>query len=396
MNKLEQEFDIAANADSLKKFGDYSPSSAKKVWWKCSKDPRHRWEARIFSRTNQGAGCPFCAGKKVLPDSSLGHNYPKLLSEWSYGKNFIDPFEIPPRSGKKVWWKCSQGHEWCASITHRTSGGRNNTGTGCPYCSNQKTCEANSILVTHPQLINEWDFIKNIGINPSDVVAGSHKVVWWKCPVADDHEWKASLSQRTTKNTGCPCCPGTKQRKIVKSNCLETTHPSVAKEWHPTKNILTPRDVTYASNKKAWFLCQKDTSHEWECRIDSRGRGDQCPFCASSKGEKIIKDWLDKKCINYKQEYKLSDCKSKRQLPFDFGIFNENKELLGLIEYQGRQHYQPIEYFGGLKSLLMVQKNDKIKKTYCDDNQIPLLVISFTDFEFIDNKLLYFINNLPT
>ena len=325
-----------------------------------------------------------------MPEDSLGHQYPKLLKEWDFDKNLPSPFEMQCRSGKKMWWKCSKGHEWEASITHRTAGGRDGKGTGCPYCSNQKSCEENSIITTHPELIKEWDFSKNT-ISPADVVAGSHVIVWWKCPVADDHEWEASLSNRTTKNTGCPCCPGRKQRKIVKSNCLETTHPLIAKEWHPTKNEFTPRDVTYASNKKAWFLCINDSTHEWKCRVSCRSRGDQCPFCASSKGEKAIKDWLDANKVIYKREFKLNDCRSKRPLPFDFAIFNESKELLGLIEYQGRQHYEPIEYFGGLKSMLVVQKNDKIKAAYCNEQQIKLLAISFREFDDIDAKLTEFV-----
>ena len=390
MSKIIEEFDVENNNGLV--FGDFTPSSAKKVWWKCSIDSRHKWEARIFSRTQQGAGCPYCKGKKVLPEDSLGIIHLELIAEWSYEKNCLDPLETHCRSGKKMWWKCSKGHEWQASITHRTAGGRDGKGTGCPYCSNQKACVDNSILFTHPQLMKEWDFIRNIGINPEDVVAGSHKVVWWKCSAADDHEWQASLSQRTIKNTGCPCCPGVKQRKIVKSNCLETTHPLIAKEWHPTKNTLTPRDVSYASNKKAWFLCVEDPIHEWECRVACRSRGDQCPFCASSKGEKAIKDWLDTNKVIYKREYKLGDCKSKRPLPFDFAILNDREELLCLIEYQGRQHYQPIEYFGGLKSMLMVQNNDKIKKSYCESKNIPLLVIPFNEFDTIDNQLSKFID----
>lgn len=382
MSKLKLEFDVEKNGGCL---ADFTPSSAKKVWWKCSIDTRHTWEARIFSRTQQGASCPYCKGKKVLPEDSLEILHPELIGEWNYEKNILNPLETHCRSGKKVWWKCKQNHEWQASITHRTSGGRDGRGTRCPYCSNQKACEENSILTTHPELIKEWDFSKNT-ISPAEVVSGSHVMIWWKCPAADDHEWQATVCNRAIHKTGCPCCPGVKQRKIVKSNCLETTHPSIAKEWHPTKNTLTPRDVSYASNKKAWFLCPEDQSHEWECRVSCRSRGDQCPFCASSKGEKAIKDWLEKNNIEYKREYKIDGCVNKRRLPFDFAVLQGTK-LLGLVEYQGRQHYQPIEYFGGLKSMLLLQKNDKIKMEFCKNNKIPLLAIHFNDFGDIDRKL---------
>lgn len=386
---LEIEFDLGCNNGKALK--DFSESSARKVWWKCSVNPLHKWEARIFSRRKQGAGCPYCKGKKVLPEDSLAIQYPELIQEWNYEKNEINPSETHCRSGKKVWWTCLNQHHYESSITHRTSGGRNGKGTGCPYCSNQKTCEDNSILITHPQLIKEWDFTKNT-ISPTELVAGSHEIVWWKCPVADDHEWQASLYNRTRYKTGCPCCEKGRSKKVVKSNCLETTHPKIAKEWHPTKNIFTPRDVSYASNKKAWFICKDDNSHEWKCRIAPRcTSGHGCPFCASSKGEKAIKEWLDENKIKYKQEYKIEKCINKRQLPFDFAIFNNNK-LIGLIEYQGRQHYEPIDYFGGLKSLLLMQANDRIKFAYCKDNNIPLLVIPYMEHDLIENKLKLFLN----
>jgi hypothetical protein len=389
--KLEQEFDTENNNGML--FSSFSVSSAKKVWWKCSVDPRHKWQARVFSRTQQGAGCPYCKGKKVLLEDSLFSVHPELIKEWDYSKNEIDPLETHCRSGKKVWWICSQNHEWQASITHRTAGGRDGQGTGCPYCSNQKACEDNSILTTHPELMKQWDFSKNIGISPADCVAGSHKIVWWKCSAAEDHEWEASLYNRTRNHTGCPCCCEKGfGKKVVKSNCLQATHPSITKEWHPTKNTLTPMDVTCWSNKKAWFLCKNNSSHEWECRISSRSRGDQCPFCASSKGENAIKEWLDKNNIDYKREYKIDGCVNKRRLPFDFAVF-QGKKLLGLIEYQGRQHYEPIEYFGGLKSMLLLQKNDKIKLEYCKRHNIPLLAVHHTELNSINNKLFDFCAN---
>lgn len=379
---LEQEFDSDKNGKTL---ADFSPSSAKKVWWKCSVNPRHCWEARVFSRTQQNAGCPYCKGKKVLEEDAFGSCYPNLLGEWDFVKNEMDPSKTHCRSGKKVWWKCGKEHEWLASITHRTSGGREGKGTGCPYCSNQKASEDNCLITTHPKLLKEWHFAKNIGITPADLVAGSHQKVWWKCEKASDHEWEASLYNRARHNTNCPYCAG---RKTSISNCIEVTYPAIAKEWHPTKNKFTPRDVTYASNKKAWFLCVVNPTHEWITKIAARTiKGDKCPFCASSKGEKAIKEWLDKNNKIYQREYKLNDCRNKRPLPFDFAIFNDRNKLLGLIEYQGRHHYEPIEYFGGLKSLLWRQKNDKIKSEYCKNNNVSLLVIPHTDFDKIEELL---------
>jgi len=381
---LESEWHVTKNGNL--QLSDFSESSAKKVWWQCLKNPHHEWEARVFSRRKQGAGCPYCKGKKVLPEDSLLNNFPQLLLEWNYNKNKLNPINTHCRSGKKAWWKCVKGHEWQTMIIHRTK-----DKTCCPYCCNQKVCNDNSILTTNSPILNEWHPSKNVNIDPSKVVKNSHKIVWWKCPVAEDHEWQVSIASRfgsmNRKKSGCPCCAG---RKTVPSNCLTTTYPAIAKEWHPTKNNISPNDVTYASNKKVWFQCSNDPSHEWKCIIFSRTvNGHGCPICSSSKGEKKIKSYLDEHNMEYKREYRISECRYIRPLPFDFALL-KNDNLLGLIEYQGRQHYTPNSYFGGIKGFKVVQRNDNIKQKYCKENNIKLLIIPFTetDIEQTINKFI--------
>ena len=48
------------------------------------------------------------------------------------------------------------------------------------------------------------------------------------------------------------------------------------------------------------------------------------------------------------------------------------------IEYQGKQHYEPVEFFGGEEQFLLNQKRDNIKREYCDKNNIPLLELKYT------------------
>ena len=362
------------------KLSDFSPSSAKKVWWKCQKNKNHIWLARIFARRN-GQGCPFCADKKVLKEDSLGVKFPNLLKEWNYEKNNLDPFVLFVKSGKKVWWKCKLGHEWETMIRHRTSG------TNCPYCSNQKCCKDNSFADKFPSLLKEWNFTKN-KISPFEVVYGSRKKVWWKCDKGTDHEWLCSVYDRTQLETKCPCCDG---HKVVKSTCLMTTHPEICKEWNYDKNKLTPFDFTYASNKKAWWKCI--LGHEWNSKIYTRTRGDECPFCASSKGEKLIKEFFEKKNIIFDREYRFKDCINIRPLPFDFVIF-ENNNIIGLVEYQGIHHYEPRDYFGGLKRLMTTREHDKIKYEYCKNKNIPLLVIPYWEMKNTENILENFINQV--
>ena len=138
------------------------------------------------------------------------------------------------------------------------------------------------LSVTHSKLVEEWHPTKNGGLTPDQVVAGTEKKVWWKCPEGPDHEWEATVASRARLGSGCPYCSG---RKPSVTNRLDVFYPGLAKEWHPTKNgDLTPDQVVAGSNKKVWWECSQNTDHEWEAPVARRTRrGSGCPYCSGRK-----------------------------------------------------------------------------------------------------------------
>jgi predicted secreted protein len=275
--ELAKQWHLIRNGD-LTPF-DVSAGSHNKVWWKCSKGDDHEWEASIKSRNN-GNGCPICVNQKIVFSNCLATLNPQLAKEWHPTKNGdLSPFDVSENSGKKVWWKCPEGddHEWEASIGSRSNG------TGCPVCQGQKIVLSNCLATLNSQLAKEWHPTKNGDLSPFDVSENSGKKVWWKCPKGDDHEWEASIGHRV-KGSGCGVCSS---HTIVKSNCLATLNPQLAKEWHPTKNgDLTAFDVSLGSNKKVWWKCPKGGDHEWEAVIANRVKGSGCGVCS---GHRIVK-----------------------------------------------------------------------------------------------------------
>jgi hypothetical protein len=251
---------------------DVTPSSHKKVWWRCDKG--HEWEAVITNRS-LGRGCPYCAGQAVCEDNCLQTINPTLAKEWHPLKNGkLTPRDVTPNSGKKAWWICGKGHEWEAVVGHR------NNGTGCPYCAGKAVCEDNCLQTINPTLAREWHPTGNGTLTPRDVTPSSNKKVWWICDKG--HEWEATINDRS-RGTGCPYCSG---KLATSDNCLQRVNPVLAKEWHPTKNgSLTPRDVTPSSHKKVWWRCDK--GHEWEAVITNRSLGRGCPYCA---GQAVCED----------------------------------------------------------------------------------------------------------
>ena len=211
-------------------------------------------------------------------ENSILNTNPTLTSEWNYDKNGdLRPEHFMANSGKKVWWKCSKGHEWQATITSR------NNGTGCPICSNKQVLTGyNDLATINPKLASEWNFEKNSDLKPGDVTVGSNKKVWWKCNKG--HEWQATIANRNNGN-GCVYCTG--QMVLKGYNDLQTINPLLAIEWNYDKNDnLKPEDFTAGSGVKIWWKCKK--GHEWQARINSRNAGQGCPYCASRyviKGE---------------------------------------------------------------------------------------------------------------
>ena len=130
---------------------------------------------------------------------------------------------------------------------------------------------------SNPELVAEWS-----PRNEKPITAytrGSDRKVWWQC--AEGHEWLAPISNRSYgRATACPACSPVGARMVVSGfNDLATLRPELAAEWHPTKNTLSPTEVSRGSRKRAWWLC-RECGREWEAVIKNRTvRNTGCPSC---------------------------------------------------------------------------------------------------------------------
>lgn len=227
--------------------------------------------------------------KKTLYDFCMVNEDKKyLLEEWDYRKNNIKPNEITAGSSKDVWWICKKGHSYECRIGHRTS-----DNVGCPYCKGSKVLKGfNDLCTTHPKLIKEWNYSKNIK-GPDEFSKGSNVKVWWVCKYG--HEWKAAIHHRT-QGRGCPICSC---RKIVKGVndfktwCIENNKQYLLDEWNYSKNKRMPDDYPKGSEENVWWICKN--GHEWEARIGNRVMlGRNCPICSNQKVLKGVNDFATK------------------------------------------------------------------------------------------------------
>lgn len=197
---------------------------------------------------------------------SLAADSPNLLSSWS-PKNSISPWDISAGSHKKVIWICDKGHEWSASVKNRVI-----AGSGCPYCSHRAVLQGyNDLTTTNPEIAKSWS--PQNALDPTTVSQFSNRTVLWVC--SKGHEWKARIADRTAGH-GCPYCAG--ERVWTGFNDLQTTHPSIAKEWSDKNADIFPTTITAKSRKNVWWHCHK-CNNDYKAVVDSRAKGLICPFC---------------------------------------------------------------------------------------------------------------------
>ncbi|MGG0667634.1 hypothetical protein ABE073_03805 [Lederbergia citrisecunda] len=118
-------------------------------------------------------------------------------------------------------------------------------------------------------------------------------------------------------------------------------------------------------------------------------QGKVCPHCKppGSKGERKIDKYLKSINVEFTREFSFFDCRRINELRFDFAIYDENGKLDYLIEFDGKQHFEPVEFFGGQEGFELGQLRDDIKNKYCKDNNIKLLRIPYWDEDNVDSIL---------
>ena len=135
--------------------------------------------------------------------------------------------------------------------------------------------------------------------------------------------------------------------------------------------------VEYVNNQsKVIIVCKIHGDFEQVSSSHLSGAG--CPHCFESKGEKKISKFLDLNEIEYVRQKKFDDCVGIRyKLPFDFYL----PKYRTAIEFDGKQHYEPMEFFGGSEAYNRLKVNDKIKSDYCEDNYIDLIRIRYDQID---------------
>lgn len=183
-------------------------SSTLEVLWECSLG--HKWPALLSDRSRGRKSCIICSRRTVIPGvNDLFTTHPELEIEWAI-QNTIDPTTTHFGSSERVWWVCLKcNNTYDSNIYNRTKGrecpsfdcqvGKTNLAKRATY-----VIKNSSLTNTRPDLMKEWDFVKNEGIDPTRLTAGVKDIVWWSCNRCS-HSWESTVDNRN-RGRGCPKC----------------------------------------------------------------------------------------------------------------------------------------------------------------------------------------------
>ena len=190
------------------------------------------------------------------------------------------------------------------------------------------------------------------------------------------------LRSGNTKSCGCY-----QREQAAKSN-MDRVGSLVGQKFGKLRVICENGFITHTNGKRSRiYYCECDcgnivpsAQHQYLAYGDLVSCG-----CVRSKGEFQIEQLLKEHNVEYIREYSFSDLVDDLPLRFDFAIFKD-KRLIGLIEFQGEQHYNPSN---GYYNETIIE-HDRMKKEYCDKNNIKLIIIDYKrnyDIKYEDLRL---------
>ena len=297
----------------------------------------------------------------------------KQLYNKTYGDlTVLYPYE-KTKEGKIRWLcRCKCG-KYCGVVSSRLS---DNGGTKSCGCLRIKTIRERYAKIFPDQQIASLKIIsRNEGTDLWNV-----QCLKCKREYQVSNKYLLHLINNNIKENSCGCETNKliSQRKIIDLKNKKIGY-------------LTVKKFVGITNNNANWLCECECGKEIVySSVQLRHENKISCGCKSkmSKYAYLTYEALCKLNLNFSTEYIFSDLKSEKNsyLRFDFAIFNNKQELIGLIEVQGQQHYKPTNKFGGEEEFIVRQKNDNLKRDYCVVNNIPLLELPYFIFHKKDNK----------
>ena len=296
---------------------------------------------------------------QACPDCVDHHKKPKTNEEFIakamtiHGDRY--DYSSVDMSKEKVVIKCSIHGEFLQKpLLHLR-------GMGCYFCDNLHSKKRERFIRKAQSVHNDkYDYSRVVyqdNLTPVEII----------CP---EHGTFFQMPKIHLKGCGCVKCAG----RIVQGKEDFIREASII---HDNKYDYSAVEYVDTSTKVK-IICPRHGVFLQTPNGHLRGHG--CPKCKSSSGERAVRKFLNDHGFIFEEQKKFDDCRYKHRLPFDFYLPNENI----CIEFNGSQHYSA-SLFYGYDSFQEQILRDSIKKNYCFNHDIPLIIIRFD--ENVEEKL---------
>ena len=298
-----------------------------------------------------GESCPSCGGsKKITFDEFKDKSKEVHNNKYDYSK------VVYTHTKEKVIITCPIHGDFEQRPHNHLRG------EGCRNCgylikrNNKKLTTEDFIERAKEKHNDKYDYSKVVYVNNLGKITIT-------CPEHGDFEQRAHNHSR---GDGCPKCSN---NKVLNTEDIIERAVKIHGDKYDYSKVVAGKNNT----AKITIICEKHG--EFKQTVFTHLEGGGCRKCKESRGESKVRVFLEQNNIEYSPQHRFDDCKDIRPLPFDFYLPKYHL----CIEFNGLQHYKPYSIFGGEKTFISQKKRDKIKKEYCEQNGIPLLIIKHNE-----------------
>lgn len=198
------------------------------------------------------------------------------------------------------------------------------------------------------------------------------------------NSWGVTPNKFLSVGIRCPTCARLSSAQSQMYSTKEFTQK--VEERFPNEYTIMSE---YVGSQKKVLVKHLPCGHEWWIKASHLLSQNMCPYCKSSKGEALTRQCLTTLGLHFIEQKTFPNLLYKKRLSYDFYIPSKNT----LIEYQGKQHYEPIDFFGGTERFLAQQNKNNIKRRYAEEHGLHLLEIPYSINTF-DSILAYLEKNI--
>lgn len=321
----------------------------------------NKWETNVANAEKSKIGCPRCAKQSEIKQRCLGIKHVKSLVKDS-GHLYLDSNKY---RGNKSRYLCEckkHGKFYFTPDRYK------NQGSSCPSCGYERGVSKQRFAYSY--VLSMFDK-RGYTLLDKKYIRSTDKLRYI-CP--NGHNGKMSFAHFKNGH-GCKECAN----ESLSENRM-TPFLKIKEYISDTGNTLVSKDRKKKSEKLK-IRCPE--GHTFFILWNSFQQGKRCPKCNSSNGECSIREKLTNLKVGFIEQKRFNGCRDILSLPFDFYLPKKNV----CIEYQGRQHYEPVEYFGGKKTFESRKRRDKIKRDFCKKEGIKLIEIPYWEFDNIEKIL---------